>query len=30
VVLRALMDTLRAARGSATVKGLIEIPFAAE
>jgi DNA-binding transcriptional LysR family regulator len=30
VVLRALIDTLRAARGSAPVKGLLEISFAAD
>jgi DNA-binding transcriptional LysR family regulator len=30
MVLRALIDTLRAARGSARVKGLLEIPFAAD
>ena len=30
VALRALIDMLHAARGSAPVKGLIEIPFAAE
>ena len=30
VVLRALIDMLHAARGSAPAKGLLEIPFAAE
>ena len=30
VALRALMDLLRAARGSALAKGLLEIPFAAD
>jgi DNA-binding transcriptional LysR family regulator len=30
VALRALIDTLHAARGSTPASGLIEIPFAAE
>jgi DNA-binding transcriptional LysR family regulator len=30
VVLRALIDMLRAIRGSAPAKGLLEIPFAAD